>query len=297
MVRLLSSTDLRVSFTVHRFQGDLIITSHYFSYTILVSGATAIGPLCASFIVQYSPGGWIDYIWVCMALAGANCVGVFLFYPESNFRRPPDNSMPAGLESVLYASELSKPRDEQHGDTQASDQVGAGYAHEHTSSQPNSTVLVVPKSLRSIWTTFFTMDHSASLLRAFVQPLLMLLQPPVLLAILVYGTSLASQIILIFAFPSFLTAPPYLFSSSDVGLMQISAVIGFVLASIVGGYVADVITSRVIIIQKGAVHPEQRLISLAPGCFVAPCGCILVAFACASKLHWIAIAFGFGMGK
>lgn len=91
-------------------------------------------------------------------------------------------------------------------------------------------------------------------------------------------------------------APPYRFSSIGVGLMQIPAIIGFLVGCFMGCYVADVITAAVILRQKGNVRPEQRLISLIPGSVVAPAGCILVAFACSQKLHWIAIAFGFGMG-
>lgn len=64
-----------------------------------------------------------------------------------------------------------------------------------------------------------------------------------------------------------------------------------------GGYVADLITAAVIRRHDGAVYSEQRLISLISGGFVAPAGCIVVAFACSEKLHWVAIAFGFGMGK
>lgn len=100
-----------------------------------------------------------------------------------------------------------------------------------------------------------------------------------------------------FAFPNLLLAPPYLFSGIGVGLMQIAAIIGFVIASFAGGYLADIITAIVIRKQKGAVYPEQRLIALLPGCLIAPVGCIVIAFACSQKLHWVAIAFGFGMGK
>ncbi len=78
--------------------------------------------------------------------------------------------------------------------------------------------------------------------------------------------------------------------------MQIAAIIGFVFACFAGGYVADAITARVII-RQGRVFPEQRLVSLIPGFVIAPVGCILIAFACSRQLSWVAIAFGFGMGK
>lgn len=79
--------------------------------------------------------------------------------------------------------------------------------------------------------------------------------------------------------------------------MQIAAIIGFLIACFAGGYVADMITARMVLRHNGVVYPEQRLVALLPGCFIAPAGCLLVAFACARHLHWVAIAFGFGMGR
>lgn len=100
-----------------------------------------------------------------------------------------------------------------------------------------------------------------------------------------------------FALPGFLIPPPYLFTPSQVGLMQVAALIGFFIAMVGGGYMADIITVKRIIKEGGVSYPEQRLLSLIPGFFVSPAGCILIAFACAEKLHWVAIAFGFGMSK
>lgn len=94
-----------------------------------------------------------------------------------------------------------------------------------------------------------------------------------------------------------LTPPPYNFSSGDIGLMEIAAMIGFVIACFGGGYISDAITLYVVQKSKGVIRPEQRLVSLLPGMFIAPAGCILLAFACQNKLSWVAIAFGFGMGK
>ncbi|KAJ4310731.1 hypothetical protein N0V94_008305 [Neodidymelliopsis sp. IMI 364377] len=248
------------------------------SYTILVSTATAIGPLIASFMVQYSPGGWIDYVWVCAALAGANLVAIYLFYPESNFIRPETSSHPTEPGS-------------QHGENLQAEKATIV----RTDTISRHQVKVVPKPWMSIWTSIITVNHDASLFEIFLRPLKMLLKPSILLAVFVYGTSLAAQIILIFAFPSLLLAPPYLFSPSGVGLLQISAIVGFLVGCFMGGYVADLTTAAVIRRQDGAVYPEQRLISLLPGGLIAPAGCILVAFACSEKLHWVAIAFGFGM--
>lgn len=79
--------------------------------------------------------------------------------------------------------------------------------------------------------------------------------------------------------------------------MQIAALIGFIIACFGGGYLSDAITAHIVKRNEGQIRPEQRLISLLPGMFIAPAGCILLAFACEEQLSWVAIAFGFGMGK
>ena len=97
-----------------------------------------------------------------------------------------------------------------------------------------------------------------------------------------------------FKFASMLAAPPYLFSTGDVGLMQIAAIIAFFIACFCGGWISDVITARRIVRSGGVVYPEQRLLSLIPGVLVGPAGCILIAIAGSRLLSWPVLAVGFG---
>ncbi len=98
-----------------------------------------------------------------------------------------------------------------------------------------------------------------------------------------------------FNLPGLLMAPPYLFSSGGVGLMQIAAIIGFTVALLLGGWLSDVITAREIIKAGGRVTPEQRLISLIPFVWVTPVACILNGLAASRQWSWVAVAFIFGM--
>ncbi|KAK3898367.1 major facilitator superfamily domain-containing protein [Staphylotrichum tortipilum] len=249
-------------------------------YTIFASGATAVGPLLASVMLQYSPGGYVDFIWLSTALSGFNVLVMFLFFPDSTYRRPDDAHTPTALPDSA-GSEKAEAEDIER-------------ASEIAQSAGAQESYVLPKKMTTVWTSFFAVDHTVSLFKVFLRPLVLLLCPEVLFATLLYGIALAAQIILIFAFPSLLLAPPYLFTPLQVGLIQIAAVIGFVLACFTGGYLADVITARMIR-RQGRVVPEQRLVSIIPGCFIAPVGCIIVAIACSRQLSWVAIAFGFGM--
>ncbi|TLS29317.1 hypothetical protein PpBr36_00008 [Pyricularia pennisetigena] len=254
-------------------------------FTILIAGASAVGPLVAAFIVQYSPGTWVDYMWVCVALAAFNVVLLVFTLPESSYSREEAEAI-QGVEirDVHVAEPGSK--------------AGSSDAEKPVTSeaQEDENTLVVDKPWSSIWPTFFTINKSTgSFHHICLRQLTHVLYPDVLFTIFVYGSSLASQIILIFAFPGLLLAPPYLFQPTGVGLMQVAALIGIFIATFLGGYVVDVITQRIIIRHGGVVFPEQRLLTLLPGCLIAPAGCILTAFSCAERLHWAAIAFGFGM--
>ncbi|KAJ9136833.1 Aldehyde dehydrogenase [Pleurostoma richardsiae] len=255
-------------------------------YVMLISSGSAVGPLIGGFMVQSSPGTWRDFVWLCAALAGFNLLAIFFLYPESSFIRPP---LPPDLPSPIPKGVANVSKE---------DAGGTSHIVEDCSQPIYKTYhedWVVTVSYPRVWTSFFRINRMVKLPRAFAIPVVFLLSPPVLWTTFVYGCSLACQVIMIFAFPSLLLAPPYLFASSSVGLMQIAAIIGFAIACYGGGYICDVITARLIIRNRGVFVPEQRLISLLPGCFIAPAGCILLAFSCQNKLHWIAIAFGFGM--
>ncbi|KAI6356227.1 hypothetical protein MCOR25_007917 [Pyricularia grisea] len=255
-------------------------------FTILIAGASAVGPLVASFIVQYSPGTWVDYMWVCVALAAFNVVLLIFALPESNYHREKPEAADNGVETQDI--EIREPKS-QAGSTDA-EKVDS------VEVQEDENPIVVHKPWSSIWPTFITLNKSqGSFLHACLRQLTHALYPDVLFAIFVYGSSLASQIILIFAFPSLLLAPPYLFQPTGVGLMQVAAIIGLLIATFLGGYLVDVMTQRIVVRHRGEVFPEQRLLTIIPGCLVAPVGCILAAFACGQKMHWAVIAVAFGM--
>jgi hypothetical protein len=115
-------------------------------------------------------------MWVCAALAGANTLAIYLLYPESTFQRSEQQLQPA------------TPAD---GDSEKQET-----ARVETLSSHRVRVVHVP--WRSIWTTFFSIDHEVKVTELFLRPLAMLFKPAVMLAVFIYGTSLASQVILMY---------------------------------------------------------------------------------------------------
>ncbi len=126
-------------------------------------------------MIQYSPRGYVDYIWVSVALSGFNLVLLFLLYPESNFRRPdlPDTTLVADPKPAALEIESA-----------------------NRTAPGTQTEVVVAKTLTSVWVSFVTVDRSVSFFKVCLRPLVLLLCPDVLFATLLYGINLASQLIL-----------------------------------------------------------------------------------------------------
>ncbi|KAJ4253434.1 hypothetical protein NW762_010592 [Fusarium torreyae] len=255
-------------------------------YVIFISSGSAVGPLIGGFMVENGSQGWRNFVWLCAAIAGFDLFAIFIFYPESSFNRPP------------LLDTQSESLGSTDGDPSKRNMEGLAHGIEtitKSSGACQRSTIPAPVSWRGIWKTTIHHNPQVSLPRAFLIPFMFLGCGQVLWLVLLYGSALASQVILIFGFPNFLLAPPYLFPASYVGLMQIAALISFFIACFGGGYVCDAVTARLIIRNRGVFVPEQRLISLIPGCLIAPVGCILVAFACDRTLHWAIVAAGFGM--
>ncbi|EAU38173.1 predicted protein [Aspergillus terreus NIH2624] len=269
-------------------------------YVILISSGTAIGPLINSLMVQYLPSTWRAFMWLCCALAVADVGLIFFLCPESNFRRPEwDVTAPIRLPATPDGTEETAGLVEMF----MEDPPPAGEYFVH---QPALIDIIVP----------ICIDHELNFFSAMVAPLRLLIRPAVIWVILLYGCALSPQIILMsvshslacllslfmadlsssFNMSPLLEAPPYHFSSVSVGLVQIAALIGFLLACCGSGMLSDIITTRIGRRRGlGPVRAEDRLVSLIPGMAVGPAGCVLLAFACQNRMHWTAIATGFGM--
>ncbi|KAL4737922.1 major facilitator superfamily domain-containing protein [Aspergillus similis] len=247
-------------------------------YVVLISGGSAVGPLVGGFMIQYTANTWRSFMWLCLGLAVFNIMLLVFLFPESNFERP---ELPPQIEELETA-------------TDHKDNATSFFENAPEAPQVDGYVIHRPP-LKDILRPF-RYNKAASLFVAAVSPLKLLAHPSVLWGIFTYGISLSPQIILIFTMSPLLQAPPYLFRSEYVGLMQVAAIVGFLLACFGGGYLSDVING-IVVRRSGslAIRPEQRLISLLPGMIIGPSGCILLAFACGNQLHWSAIAAGFGM--
>lgn len=164
------------------------------SYVIFTASSTALGPLIAGYVVQYSPGTWRDYVWVSAALAGFNLILVILFYPESNFHRP---HVAISNHSAMTDKERTTS-DTLEKTEETSSELISVVGRNGSSAMAHGVQHVdhVQVPWTSIWFSFLSIDAQVSFITVAARPLIALMHPAVVWGVFVYGASLAAQVIL-----------------------------------------------------------------------------------------------------
>lgn len=106
----------------------------------------------------------------------------------------------------------------------------------------------------------------------------MLTFPGVAFVSLVYGTLLAWQAIVQSVSGIYFTLPPYNFSSSAVGLLNLPSFIGCVLGGSFAGQLSDYSIRRLARRNGGVYEPEMRLWLALPSLLIAPAGYFLFGY-------------------
>jgi hypothetical protein len=99
--------------------------------------------------------------------------------------------------------------------------------------------------------------------------------PAVAYTALQYGSLLAWLSIIITAISTYMSAPPYNFSSSGIGLLNIPPFIGAILGSLVGGPLSDRVILKLARRNGGIYEPEMRLWVAIPGILCCPIGILV----------------------
>ncbi|PYI14942.1 putative MFS transporter [Aspergillus violaceofuscus CBS 115571] len=229
-------------------------------YIILISGGSAFGPLISSLMVQYLPSTWRAFLWLCFALAVANIALICCVCPESNLQRPIQDTPERQTASRRCSSSMHPQRPK-------------GAMRTPCTAPPREILAPI------------RVDRELNLFRATVMPLRLIVRPAVVWGILLYGALpylplLTANATASFTMSTLLQAPPYLFSAVSIGLMQLAALAGFILACYGGGILSDRIHTAINRRRApGQVRAEDRLVSLLPGMALGPAGCILLGVA------------------
>lgn len=213
-------------------------------YNLAMFAGTYLGPVASGYMVDGQGWRWMWWWWAIFF--GVNLVLVILFFEESKFV-PKEH----GLQPQISSDEM-KEGPKNHVDATI---PMNGY---------RQRMALVTSTKGSIWPDM-------------VEPMVILYaMPAVTYAALTYGSLLAWFAILISIQSTYLFLPPYNFSASSVGLMNLAPFIGTVLAFFFGGYLNDKCIMWLSRRNGGIYEPEMRLWLALPMAVVTPAGILML---------------------
>ncbi|RDW75210.1 hypothetical protein BP6252_06352 [Coleophoma cylindrospora] len=255
-------------------------------FSLSLSGGSQIGPMIAGFLIQSR--GWRWLFILCTIIVGANLISCIFFLPETTFRR------------AIFDGETAAEADKEAVDMIEHSDKRANLEHVPTNSQADG----VQRNhyAGSYFKDLFQFRDRAQEprgLRAwpkqFSLPFRFIVVPAALFATCSYGIMLSGIVVISTLSSQLFSPPPYLFTSSAIGLYTLSSFIGIVVAYPFAGPLTDML-SRAMSRRNGGIHePEHRMPALVFPFLLAPGGLILFAYMVADSRSYYLSAIGYSM--
>ncbi len=134
-----------------------------------------------------------------------------------------------------------------------------------------------------------------NLAKMFLRPFPMFVYPCVVYSFLGYAVSLVVVVAVNILNSFVLQAPPYSWSPSINGLINIPGLIGNILGAYAGGWLVDVFCDWRARKNHGVFEPESRLYLLILPLLITGAGCLVFGYGVQQTLHWTSMFFGYGM--
>ncbi|KAJ5900285.1 major facilitator superfamily domain-containing protein [Penicillium subrubescens] len=246
--------------------------------TIMIIAGTYLAPVAAGY--SAASQGWRWIWWWSSILAG---VTLFLFafcYEETVYTPMVRGDIPDDIDGIEQDRKSKTP--------------GADTLH----LEQSNTLADIP--LKSYWqrmSLFTTASGGSNALFIHIyRPFIILFTfPGVAFVALVYGSLLAWLAILLNVQAIYFTLPPYNFSSSGVGLLNIPTCIGSILGGFFGGQLSDYNIQWLARRNGGVYEPEMRLWLALPAILITPAGYFMFGFSVSQGTPWYIPAVGLGI--
>ncbi|KAG0648241.1 putative MFS-type transporter [Hyphodiscus hymeniophilus] len=277
---------------------EISITDIYFAhergtymglYAFMLAGSNFLAPVFAGFINDGQGWKWVQY-WCAIFLA-IGFVFCFFFMEETNYDREPLEmvSTPADTSGTVTPKEekvLSTSTDPEKTaaivDPDSNDDHVAGAVHYTPKSYVQKLALLDKK-------------RDFHLFRMMIRPLLFFSLPSVVYAGFSYGSNLVWFNVLNGTASLILSAAPYNFSSSMVGLSYVSPLIGVACGSFYSGVIGDRVVLWLARRNKGVLESEHRLWLFSASLVLIPGSLILWGVGAAHHVHWFGLIFAMGV--
>lgn len=225
----------------------------------------------------------------CAIFLAIGFVFCFFFMEETNYDRAPLEMVETSIGSAETNSNEEAPTTT--GDSEKGPSAG-DLSQLHDSG--NGFVTYTPKTyLQKL--SLVDKKRDFRLFRMMVRPLLFFSLPSIVYAGFSYGSNLIWFNVLNGTASLILSAPPYNFPSSMVGLAYISPLIGIAFGSFYSGVIGDRVALWLARRNRGVLEPEYRLWLFSASLILIPGSLILWGVGAAHHIHWFGLIFGMGV--
>lgn len=271
-------------------------------YMNAIAGGNSVGPLICGFIITGS--SWRTHKWVAFGLVALNLVAVLLFCPETRYSRLYENEGHGAAlhdaQSTSSDAEKAVVTNEKNATSISHDAPRSGEAAineiDVESRHSSATNAAVPRRTFAQELRLYSgVPSDISLLKLFLRPLPMIVYPAVILAFLGFAIGLAWVVAINILNSFVLQAPPYNWSPSINGLINIPALIGNIFGGWAGGWLVDRYSDWRSKKNRGIFQPETRLHLLFIPAIMTAVGLLAFGYGVQDHLHWTALFFGNGL--
>ncbi|KAG8163464.1 hypothetical protein KVR01_006761 [Diaporthe batatas] len=218
-----------------------------------------LGPCLGNFVLG-ATGHWPDVMWLTSGIAGLQLVLIILFLDESWYNR-----------DVPLSHQPPRPAD----------------------------FLARMRRVTGIWSIEYHTDYFPTIKTAFTRFAFLVTRPALGIIcvsyMLVFGWAIGINLSAALLFTTPEQFGGYGFSSTSLGYLYFTPIVGIILAEIVGHYLNDWIQRWYIKTHNGIFEPEARLYILYISAPFYVCGLVLTGFALEDHLPHAAVILGWGI--
>ncbi|KAM0083661.1 hypothetical protein ACKRZS_004113 [Fusarium odoratissimum] len=252
--------------------------------------SVSLGPFIAGYITTGQ--GWRWVWWWNAILFGAFFILVCFCYEETKY--------------FTGGSLAPVQRDVEDDSKSAADRPWPASVAVEEGSQHNPYAVRVNYNIpkKTYWqrlaltTTSSSSGGLRTLLSHMYQPIILLTTvPAVAYTALAYGILVATSDVMSTTLSLYMTKPPYTFAPNEIGLMNLSKLVGSTIGTLIVGPVSDTLILWLAHRNDGIYEPETRLWSLVPFLPFIPAGALLFGLGLQNGLPWPIIAVALALFK
>ncbi|KAB8251182.1 major facilitator superfamily domain-containing protein [Aspergillus flavus] len=262
----------------------------------LVSGISA-GPIVSAYIIQYSGYRWA--FGVCAIFYGVLTLALFFLAPETSYIRVPNTTHSSTEASsidqpdakAVPGEDVAQPRSETIDDIEKEPRA-------HNDQQQANHPPIITERKDSYWRSLrvYTGRYStASVVKVISRPFILFLYPGILWAFLTWGTTITFTIAFSYVNGVIFNEPPYNFTTSQIGLINISPLVLSVVSEIISGPLCDKICLYLTKRNNGYYEPEFRLVLMVVGFVLGVAGFYGFGATVHYKTHWTGPVITYGL--